>query len=67
MDDYDSNRCDSAAALSISPDGSTLTLNGAQTSDSGKYTCVASNPAGEEDRIFNLNVYGEFDHDGSRK
>ncbi|XP_075872115.1 hemicentin-1 isoform X2 [Nelusetta ayraudi] len=43
--------------LSISPDGGTLTLNGAQTSDSGKYTCVASNPAGEEDRIFNLNVY----------
>ncbi|EGV99559.1 Hemicentin-1 [Cricetulus griseus] len=23
----------------------------------GKYTCVATNPAGEEDRIFNLNVY----------
>lgn len=46
--------------FSISEDGSTLTLNGAHTSDSGKYTCVATNPAGEEDRIFNLNVYGEF-------
>lgn len=37
-----------------------LTLIGAQTNDTGKYTCVATNPAGEEDRIFNLNVYGEF-------
>lgn len=46
--------------FSISEDGSTLTLNGAHTSDSGKYTCVATNPAGEEDRIFNLNVYGKF-------
>ncbi|KAM3875993.1 hemicentin-1 [Diretmus argenteus] len=43
--------------LRISPDGSTLTLSGAHTSDSGKYTCVATNTAGEEDRIFNLNVY----------
>lgn len=45
----------------ISPDGSTLTMTGAHTSDSGKYTCVATNAAGEEDRIFNLNVYGRFD------
>ncbi|AWP10692.1 putative hemicentin-1 [Scophthalmus maximus] len=43
--------------LRISPDGSTLTVIGAHSSDSGKYTCVASNTAGEEDRIFNLNVY----------
>ncbi|XP_076007425.1 hemicentin-1 [Genypterus blacodes] len=43
--------------LRISPDGSTLTVSGAQTTDSGKYTCVATNTAGEEDRIFNLNVY----------
>jgi hypothetical protein len=27
----------------------------------GKYTCVATNPAGEEDRIFNLNVYGKYE------
>lgn len=44
----------------ISPDGSTLTVTGAHTTDSGKYTCVATNTAGEEDRIFNLNVYGGF-------
>ncbi|XP_068599564.1 hemicentin-1 [Brachionichthys hirsutus] len=43
--------------LSISPDGSTLAVTGAQTNDSGKYTCVAANDAGEEDRVFNLNVY----------
>lgn len=44
----------------ISPDGSTLTVTAVHTSDSGKYTCVATNQAGEEDRIFNLNVYGEL-------
>uniref|UniRef100_A0A8C9UE41 Hemicentin 1 n=1 Tax=Serinus canaria TaxID=9135 RepID=A0A8C9UE41_SERCA len=38
-------------------DGSTLNISRALTSDTGKYTCVATNPAGEEDRIFNLNVY----------
>ncbi|XP_022603168.1 hemicentin-1 [Seriola dumerili] len=43
--------------LRISPDGSSLTVIGAHTTDGGKYTCVASNTAGEEDRIFNLNVY----------
>lgn len=37
--------------------GSTLNIHGALASDAGKYTCVATNPAGEEDRIFNLNVY----------
>nr|XP_055041763.1 hemicentin-1 isoform X2 [Misgurnus anguillicaudatus] len=43
--------------IKISPDGSTLTVTALHTSDSGKYTCVATNQAGEEDRIFNLNVY----------
>ncbi|TSL47575.1 Hemicentin-1 [Bagarius yarrelli] len=43
--------------LRISPDGSTLTVTATQTTDGGKYTCVATNKAGEEDRIFNLNVY----------
>ncbi|XP_045905935.1 hemicentin-1 [Micropterus dolomieu] len=43
--------------LRISPDRSTLTVTEAHTTDSGKYTCVATNAAGEEDRIFNLNVY----------
>ncbi|NXE93182.1 HMCN1 protein, partial [Menura novaehollandiae] len=41
----------------VTPDGSTLNISRALTSDTGKYTCVATSPAGEEDRIFNLNVY----------
>lgn len=43
----------------MTADGSTLNILGALPSDIGKYTCVATNPAGEEDRIFNLNVYGK--------
>nr|XP_005290755.1 hemicentin-1 isoform X1 [Chrysemys picta bellii] len=43
--------------IKVTPDGSTLNIFGVLTSDVGKYTCVATNPAGEEDRIFNLNVY----------
>lgn len=39
--------------------GSTLSILGARPADTGKYTCVASNAAGEEDRIFHVNVYGE--------
>ena len=46
--------------LRVSPDGSTLTVIRANPADSGKYTCVATNAAGEEGRIFNLNVYGGF-------
>lgn len=46
--------------IRTSPDGRTLTVIRAHTNDSGKYTCVATNTAGEEDRIFNLNVYGGF-------
>uniref|UniRef100_A0AAV2KYV0 Ig-like domain-containing protein n=1 Tax=Knipowitschia caucasica TaxID=637954 RepID=A0AAV2KYV0_KNICA len=44
-------------SLSISPDGSILTVDAADIAASGKYTCVATNSAGEEDRIYNLNVY----------
>ncbi|NWV42606.1 HMCN1 protein, partial [Grantiella picta] len=47
--------CD--ASCRVTPDGSTLNISRALTLDTGKYTCVATNPAGEEDRIFNLNVY----------
>ncbi|XP_010851375.1 PREDICTED: hemicentin-1 isoform X2 [Bison bison bison] len=43
--------------IRVAVDGSTLNIYRALPSDMGKYTCVATNPAGEEDRIFNLNVY----------
>ncbi|XP_057363933.1 hemicentin-1 isoform X3 [Manis pentadactyla] len=43
--------------IRVTANGSTLNIYGALSSDTGKYTCVATNPAGEEDRIFNLNVY----------
>ncbi|XP_044798654.2 hemicentin-1 isoform X4 [Bubalus bubalis] len=46
-----------AERIRVAADGSTLNIYGALPSDVGKYTCVATNPAGEEDRIFNLNVY----------
>nr|XP_014344645.1 PREDICTED: hemicentin-1 [Latimeria chalumnae] len=46
-----------ADKIRLTADNSTLSIYGATTSDIGKYTCVATNPAGEEDRIFNLNVY----------
>uniref|UniRef100_A0A8B9ZBH1 Hemicentin 1 n=1 Tax=Anas platyrhynchos TaxID=8839 RepID=A0A8B9ZBH1_ANAPL len=48
---------DDLQRIRVTPDGSTLTIFRALTSDTGKYTCVATNPAGEEDQIFNLNVY----------
>ncbi|XP_004688211.1 PREDICTED: hemicentin-1 [Condylura cristata] len=46
-----------AERIRVTVNGSTLNIYGALPSDMGKYTCVATNPAGEEDRIFNVNVY----------
>ncbi|XP_066533975.1 hemicentin-1 [Hoplias malabaricus] len=43
--------------IRISPDGSILTITAAHTADGGKYTCLATNKAGEEDKVFNINVY----------
>eukprot|EP00079_Xenopus_tropicalis_P024320 XP_012816895.1 PREDICTED: hemicentin-1 [Xenopus tropicalis] len=43
--------------INITSDGEILTISKTQTSDMGKYTCVATNPAGEDDRIFNVNVF----------
>uniref|UniRef100_A0A8C3J6R6 Hemicentin-1 n=1 Tax=Calidris pygmaea TaxID=425635 RepID=A0A8C3J6R6_9CHAR len=48
---------DNLQRIRVTPDGSTLNIFRALSSDTGKYTCVATNTAGEEDRIFNLNVY----------
>ncbi|XP_006907796.1 hemicentin-1 isoform X1 [Pteropus alecto] len=46
-----------AERIRVTAHGSTLNIYGALSTDRGKYTCVATNSAGEEDRIFNLNVY----------
>ncbi|XP_055516059.1 hemicentin-1-like [Leucoraja erinacea] len=42
--------------IELSSDGSSLHIRGALTSDAGRYTCVAQNPAGEEAKLFILNV-----------
>nr|DBA18217.1 TPA: hypothetical protein GDO54_016492 [Pyxicephalus adspersus] len=37
--------------------GKVLSILKVERSDIGKYTCIAINPAGEDDRLFHLNVY----------
>ena len=43
----------------VSPDGSTLLLEGLRAADSGAYTCLARNSLGEDSRLHSLNVLGE--------
>ncbi|XP_054077069.1 hemicentin-2 isoform X2 [Rissa tridactyla] len=40
----------------MSPDGSSLLLEGLQAADSGAYTCLARNSAGEDARLYTLSV-----------
>ncbi|KAM9743449.1 hemicentin-1 [Menidia menidia] len=42
--------------ISVTPDGSTLTLLRLSAEDSGTYTCLAVSPAGQESRIYTLFV-----------
>lgn len=39
--------------------GRVLSLSSAQVSDTGRYTCVAVNAGGEQQREYDLRVYGE--------
>lgn len=43
----------------VSPDGSSLLLEGLRAADSGAYTCLARNSLGEDTRLHTLNVLGE--------
>ncbi|KAM9810462.1 hemicentin-1 [Neosynchiropus ocellatus] len=42
--------------ITVSPDGSALTLLRLTPGDSGTYTCLAVSPAGQESRLYNLLV-----------
>nr|DBA21577.1 TPA: hypothetical protein GDO54_018188 [Pyxicephalus adspersus] len=46
----------SAPNIQLSPDGSTVHFTSVQPSDSGRYTCVARNVAGEDTKVYVLNV-----------
>lgn len=47
-------------SLQVLSGGRVLALTSAQISDTGKYTCVAVNAAGESQRDTDLRVYGEI-------
>ncbi|XP_072421818.1 hemicentin-1-like isoform X1 [Chiloscyllium punctatum] len=44
------------AHFNLTSDGSSLDIKGVLVSDTGKYTCVAWNPSGEETKMYILNV-----------
>ncbi|CAH2311914.1 hemicentin-1 isoform X2 [Pelobates cultripes] len=48
---------DDYQGIRVSEDGQNLIISKIKITDIGKYTCVATNSAGEDDRIFNVNVY----------
>lgn len=44
--------------------GRVLSFHSALVSDTGRYTCVAVNAGGEQQREYDLRVYGESIHSG---
>ena len=48
----------SALRYTVTEDGSLL-LHGAQVTDTGSYLCMATNPAGTQQRRVDLQVHGE--------
>ena len=47
-----------ASRYNVTEDGSLL-LHSAQVTDTGRYLCMATNPAGTQQRRVDLQVYGE--------
>lgn len=50
----------SDARLQVMSNGRFLQISGSQVADTGRYSCLASNSAGDRSRHFNLNVLGMF-------
>ncbi len=50
----------SDSRLQVMSNGRFLQISGSQVADTGRYSCLASNSAGDRSRHFNLNVLGMF-------
>lgn len=46
--------------MSITASGRIVQVKHAQVSDTGRYSCVATNIAGEDEKDFDVNVQGEL-------
>lgn len=46
--------------MSITASGRMVQVEHARVSDTGRYTCVATNIAGEDEKDFDVNVQGEL-------
>lgn len=46
--------------VSITASGRIVQVKHAQVSDTGRYSCVATNIAGEDEKDFDVNVQGEL-------
>lgn len=46
--------------MSITASSRIVQIKHAQVSDTGRYTCVATNIAGEDEKDFDVNIQGEL-------
>lgn len=46
--------------VSITANGRIVQIRHAQVSDTGRYTCVATNVAGEDEKDFDVNIQGDL-------